>query len=399
MTDLIEPFRIAIPQVDLDDLVARLERTRWPAEAPAAEWDHGVPVSYLRGLAEYWRTGYDWRAHEAALNAIPQYTTVIDGQRIHFLHLRSPEPDALPLLLTHGWPGSVAEFLDVVAPLADPAAHGGDPADAFHVVVPSLPGFGFSQPVLDGGWTVERTARAWAELMHRLGYERYGTQGGDWGSVVSRLVAAVDPGHVVGVHLNYLPFVPPEETTGLSDEDLARVERARRYLAAPSGHLVQQSTRPQTLAFALTDSPAGQLAWLAEKFVGWADPGHPIAADRVLTTVMLYWLTGAGASSAWYYRANAGVRGAPLPCPAPIGVAVSPHDLILPVRSLVERKYTITHWTEFGRGGHFAALEVPEALTADVRAFFRTVRACAAEEAWTASSGALPTSCAGTAPT
>jgi len=373
----MKPFRIDVPQADLDDLAQRLDRTRWSDELPGAGSSMGIPQARVRELTLRWRTGYDWRAQEAAINAWDQFSTTIDGTNVHFLHVRSAEPGALPLVLTHGWPGSVVEFLDVLGPLTDPRRYGGDPADAFHVVVPSIPGFGFSGPTTEPGWDFLRVARAWAELMRRLGYERYGAQGGDWGTGVSRALAAAAPEHVVGVHLNYLPTPPPTDPSlldGLGAEDLARLERTRRYLAEPFGHLRLQSTRPQTLGYALADSPVGQLAWIAEKFAEWADPASTIDDDRLLTDVMLYWITGTAASSSRLHFESAANRTVPISFPAPVGVAVLPHDLVLPVRRLAERAYTITHWTEFDRGGHFAALEVPGALTEDVRAFFHPLR-------------------------
>lgn len=368
----ITPFSVNIAAADLDDLADRLARTRLPDELPGVGGDYGAPLARIVELVEYWRGDYDWRAHEATLNEFPQFTTVIDGQKIHFIHVRSPEPHALPLVLTHGWPGSIVEFLDVIRPLADPRAHGGDPADAFDVVVPSLPGFGFSGPTREKGWHVPRVARAWAELMSRLGYDRFGAQGGDWGSAVSRMLGDTAPERVVGVHLNYLPTPPPPNgLAGLSPHDQARLAEALQYLANPAGHFVLQSTKPQTLAFALTDSPVGQLAWLVEKFDDWSDPAHRPSNDRILTNVMLYWLTRTAASSARLYR-ESGRQ--PLPCPVPVGVAVFPHDIALSVRGIAEQTYPIVHWSEFDRGGHFAAIEVPELLVDDVRVFFRSLR-------------------------
>jgi epoxide hydrolase len=369
----IEPFRIDIPQADLDDLRERLARTRWPEELPGVGWDYGVPLDYIKEIAEYWRTDYDWRPHEARLNALPQFSTVIDGQHIYFLHVRSPEPDALPLLLTHGWPGSVLEFLDSIGPLTDPRAHGGDPADAFHLVIPAIPGFGFSGPTTETGWDVRRIARAWATLMQRLGYTRYGAQGGDWGSIISRLLGAEDPDHVVGVHLNFLPLLPSGDLE-LSTEDQARVDRMRKYGSQPAGYLRQQSTRPQTLSYGLTDSPVGQLAWIAEKFVEWTDPSSAVAVEDLLTNVTLYWLTGTAGSSARIYFESTSLRGKPVLCPRPVGVAVFPHELVPAVRAVAEQTYQITHWSEFDRGGHFAALEVPDLFVRDVRDFFRDHR-------------------------
>ena len=306
--------------------------------------------------------------------AIPQFITEIDGQPIHFLHVRSPEPDAFPLILTHGWPGSIVEFLEIVEPLVDPAAHGGSTADAFHLVIPSIPGFGFSGPTRDRGWDVRRVAVAWAEVMRRLGYARYGAQGGDWGSAISRDLGLVDAGHVAGVHVNYLRINPTGDLSELGAVDRERVAKLERYLAEQPGYIRVQATRPQTLSYGLTDSPVGQLAWIAEKFREWADPSIEIDRDRLLTDVSIYWFTGTAGSSARLYFESAQGRGAPNPLPVPLGVAVFPHDILLPVRAFAERSYTITHWSEFERGGHFAAMEVPDLLIDDVRAFFRPLR-------------------------
>ncbi|GAA3962293.1 epoxide hydrolase [Actinomadura viridis] len=374
MTDVV-PFRVNVPQADLDDLAGRLDRVRWPDELPGAGWDYGIPLGRVRELAEYWRTGYDWRAQEAALNAFPQFTTTIDGANVHFFHVRSPEPDALPLILTHGWPSTSADFLDMIGPLTDPRAHGGDPADAFHVVIPSIPGFGLSGPTRERGWNVGRVARAWKELMDLLGYERYGVQGGDWGWPVSAALAGIAPERLAGLHTNYLAMPADETVTDLTDEETSRVERQRRYLAAPAGYWQMQSTRPQTLAYALADSPVAQLAWIADKVTEWTDPATGVGDDRLLTTVSLFWLTGTGGSSSRLHRENTGPRGRKaVSNPVPMGVAVFPHDLILPVRRFAEKVYDIVHWTEFDRGGHLPALEVPDLLTGDVRAFFRGLR-------------------------
>lgn len=373
--DELVPFRIAVPQRDLDDLRERLARTRWPDEALDAGWDYGVPLAYLQDLAEYWRTDYDWRAWEERLNRYPQFITAIDGQPIHFLHVPSPEPGAFPLILTHGWPGSIVEFLEIIAPLVDPAAHGGSPTDAFHLVIPSIPGFGFSGPTRDRGWDVRRVALAWAELMRRLGYGRYGAQGGDWGSAISREVGLVDTEHVAGVHVNYLRINPAGDVRELSAVDRERVAKLERYLAETPGYIRIQATRPQTLSYGLTDSPVGQLAWVAEKFREWADPSIEIDRDFLLTDVSMYWFTGTAGSSARLYFESAQGRGVPNPLPVPLGVAVFPHDVLLPVRAFAEGAYTITHWSEFERGGHFAAMEVPDLLIESVRAFFRPLRA------------------------
>jgi len=359
---MIKPFRIDIPQAALTDLADRLGRTRWPDELPDAGWDYGIPLDRVRELAEHWRTGYDWRRHEAALNEVPQYTTEIDGQKVHFLHVRCADPDALALVLTHGWPGSIVEFLDVLGPLAED----------FHLVIPSIPGYGFSGPTRERGWDASRVARAWAELMNRLGYRRYGAQGGDWGSAIARALAGYAPDSVVGVHLNYLPTPPPPDWTGeadLSAPDRARLDRIRQYVAQRPGYMVLQSTRPQTPAYALTDSPVGQLAWIAEKFTEWTDPRSTIPVDRLLTNVMLYWLTGTAGSSARLHRESA-AGPVSFPESVPVGVAVFAYDITLSIRPLAERAYPIVRWTEFDRGGHFAAMEVPELFVEDVRAFF-----------------------------
>jgi pimeloyl-ACP methyl ester carboxylesterase len=377
----INPFRINIPQADLDDLRDRLARTRWPDELPDAGWTYGVPVSYLKELAEYWRTSYDWRKHEAKLNAFPQFTTTIDGQNIHFLHVRSPEPDALPLILTHGWPGSIAEFMDTIGLLTDPRARGGDPADAFHVIAPSIPGFGFSGPTREPGWTTRRVAAAWAELMHRLGYRRYGAQGGDTGAIVSPELGRLDPGHVIGVHVNNLGTFPsgdPAELASLSEADQARLQWMQRWGSDMSGYAIVQASRPQTLAYSLTDSPAGQLAWIVEKFKEWTSPAAELPEDAVdrdliLTDVSIYWHTRTAGSAARIYREDASTWGqTPQRSPVPTGVAVFPGDITL--RPLAERDHNLVRWTEYQQGGHFPALEVPELLVEDVRTFFRGLR-------------------------
>lgn len=373
----MEPFRIAVPDHTLDDLHERLRRTRWPAEPAGTGWSRGVPVGYLRELAGYWRTTYDWRRHEEELNRLPQLTTTIDGTTVHAVHVRSPEPGALPLVLTHGWPGSVVELLDVLGPLTDPRAHGGDPVDAFHVVAPSIPGFGFSGPTPDTGWGVARIAAAWAELMRRLGYDRYGAQGGDWGSRISWELGRLDAAHVVGVHVNMLVATPPLVSDVLDDADTARIARLTRFQDELSGYMRLQATRPQTLAYALTDSPVGQLAWIVERFKDWTDstdvPEDAVDRDRMLTDVMVYWLTGTAGSSAqlYYEHERSGGFGPPPPSSTPTGVAVFARDIAQPVRRTAERGNHIVHWSEFDRGGHFAAMEQPGLLVGDIRAFFR----------------------------
>jgi epoxide hydrolase len=375
----IAPFRIEIPQAALDDLRDRLERVRWPAEIPNVGWARGVPVGYLRPLAGYWLHDYDWRTHEAALNQIPQYVTTIDGQPIHFLHVRSPHASALPLVITHGWPGSSVEMLKLIEPLTNPGS--GDPADAFHVVVPSLPGFGFSTP-LQAGWHNRRIAGAWHELMLRLGYSRYGAHGGDSGSIVSPELGRLASSHVVGVHIYAnldLPSLSAQEYAALTPSEQARLEATRSLLATGSGYGEIQATKPQTLAYALSDSPVGQLAWIVEKFKEWTDPARSLPEDAVdrdqlLTNVSLYWLTGTGATSAQlYYEVRADSAGGPPErSPVPTGIAVFPYDPA--IRSWLDRLHTIAHWSEFDRGGHFAAMETPDLLVEDLRAFFRKLR-------------------------
>ncbi len=382
-THEVRPYRIDIPQSTLDDLRDRLAGTRWPEQLPATGWERGVPVTYLKELAEYWAGGYDWRKHEAALNEYPQFTTTIDGQTIHFMHVRSAEPAALPLVLTHGWPGSVVEFLDVIGPLTDPRAHGGDPADAFHLVIPSLPGFGLSGPIREAGWDSHRIATAFAELMSRLGYQRYGAQGGDFGAFVSHDLGRVDPDHVVGVHVNaasmgFIPFgaVDPAELAELTDAEKARLDRMNKFLSDGNAYFQIQATRPQTLAYGLTDSPAGQLAWIVEKFKEWTQgPGLPeesVDRDRMLTNVMLYWLTATAGSAANLYYEMIHSSSWPAPSTVPTGVAVFAEDIS--IRRYAERSNAIVHWSEFDRGGHFAAMEAPDLLVGDIRKFFRDLR-------------------------
>lgn len=383
MTQSIRPFRIDIDQADLDDLTARLDRTRFPSSLPGDDWDTGVPVSYLRELVSHWRHSYDWRAQEAALNAHPQFTTEIDGQPIHFLHVRSPEPDALALVLTHGWPGSFVEFLDVIGPLSDPASHGGDPADAFHLIIPSLPGFGFSGPVTTAGWDTVRIAKAWAELMSRLDYERYAVQGGDLGAGISPEVGRVAPDRVVGVHVNGslgAPLHSPDqdEQASLTDLERDRVARVQAFMDEEFGYIAIQSTRPQTLAAGLVDSPVGQLAWIIDKFREWTHPRQALPdevldRDRLLTNVMLYWLTATAGSSAYVGYAQEAAWGATKqPSGVPTAALMLAHDI--GIRRYAETEDTITRWTDVDRGGHFAAMEEPALLTGDIRDFFHPLR-------------------------
>ncbi|MFF5006700.1 epoxide hydrolase family protein [Streptomyces phaeochromogenes] len=382
----IRPFRIDIPQAQLDDLHTRLDLTRWPDELPGAGWEYGASLPYLRELADHWRGAYDWRKHEAALNEIPQFVTEIDGAQVHFLHVRSPEPDAVPLILTHGWPGSIVEFLGLIGPLSDPRAHGGDPADAFHLVIPAIPGFGFSGPTKDRGWNVGRTARAWAELMRRLGYERYGAQGGDLGALISPALGRVAPESVIGVHVNaasvgFIPLGPVDEDVqaALTDRERQSLAAIGRFTSDGFGYNVLQSTRPQTLAYGLTDSPVGQLAWIMEKFKEWTHssaelPEDAVDRDTLLTNVMLYWLTGTAGSAARMYYEN-GHSGDWFPVTrSEVPTAVANFGEDVAIRRWTEETNTVVRWTEFDRGGHFAALEVPELLTGDIREFFGSLR-------------------------
>jgi pimeloyl-ACP methyl ester carboxylesterase len=391
-THEIEEFRVSIPQADLDDLADRLARTRWPSSLPGAAWDRGapgagwergVPVGYLRELAEYWRDGFDWRAQEARLNSYPQYTTRIDGQKIHFLHVKSPEPDATPLLLLHGWPGSVVEFTRVIGPLSDPRSHGDGSAPAFDLVIPSLPGFGFSGPVTEPGWGSRRIAGALAELMARLGYERYGAQGGDFGAFVAPDLGRVDPGHVIGVHVNaatmgFIPFgdIPEQDLATFSPAEKERAQRLQGFLAEGNGYFQIQATRPQTLSYGLTDSPAGQLAWIVEKFKEWTNTGHAlpedaIPRDEILADVSVYWFTGTAGSTANLYYESMHSGDWPTPSQVPTGVAVFAEDIA--IRRYAERANNIVHWSDFGTGGHFAALETPGLLVQDIRTFFASL--------------------------
>jgi pimeloyl-ACP methyl ester carboxylesterase len=370
----VQEFRIHVADEAIADLRERLARTRWPADPAGLGWDRGAPLDHVRALAERWADGYDWRAWEARLNAWPQAMTEIDGTPIHVAHVRSPEPDALPLVISHGWPGSIAEFLDVAGPLSDPRAHGGDPADAFHLVMPSLPGFAWSGPSPTTGWAPRTIAAAFGVLMQRLGYERYGAQGGDWGSAISRWIGALHPDRVAGVHVNMISGAFPTEDDGtLTDEERARMHQAQTFLREGAGYYAQQSTRPLTVGYGLTDSPVGQLAWVAEKFEAWTDA--PLDLDHVLTQASIYWFTGTATSSAQIYleHVRAGGQGAAIEVEVPVGVAVFPKELTPPVQRFT-KGLNIQRWTEMPRGGHFAAMEEPELLVDDVRAFFRPLR-------------------------
>ena len=379
----IEPFRIAVPDADIDDLRTRLRDARWPDQLPDSGWDYGADYEYLKPLARYWADTYDWRAHEAELNRFPGFLTEIQGQRIHFLHVRSPHADALPLVLTHGWPGSISEFARCIDPLVNPTAHGGTAADAFHVVVPSLPGYGWSGPTTEPGWNVRRTASAWAELMARLGYTRYGAQGGDWGSFVTRHLADLDAEHLCGIHVNMMSAMPPgnaDDLADLSPREQAQLARTQDYMSSGSGYVAIQSTRPQTLAYGLNDSPIGLLSWIIEKFWAWADhDGHPedaVSRDELLTNVSIYWFTQtAGSSARMYYESiTSGAVSPPDITTVPLGVGWYPDEILMARRRWIEAKNNLVYWYEADRGGHFAAMEEPATFVDDVRAFFRLVR-------------------------
>jgi pimeloyl-ACP methyl ester carboxylesterase len=380
------PFRIEIPQADIADLGERLRRTRWPEPETVGDWSQGVPLAYVQDLCRYWADGYDWRATEARLNGLPQFHLAIDGVPIHFIHVRSPRAAALPLIITHGWPGSVIEYLKVIAPLTDPASHGGDPADAFDVVLPSLPGYGFSGQPTRPGWGVERIAAAWAELMARLGYRRYGAAGSDWGTSVTASLGHQDPEHVAGVHL-VPPLAGPDPDAAGDPTEAERQALASQQRAADwdSGYSREHATRPQTIGYALTDSPAALCAWIIEKYWAWTDHrGHlenVLTRDELLDNLMLYWLPRTGASAARLYwesisLVNEWISGAAGdPVHIPVGCSIFPAELQRPSRRWAQRRFPdIRYWGEPARGGHFAAFEQPELFVNEICSFFRLIR-------------------------
>jgi epoxide hydrolase len=371
----LKPFRIDVPSDVLDDLQTRLARTRWPEAECVDDWSQGIPLAYTRELASYWADDYDWRSREAALNRFDQFTTEIDGLDIHFIHQRSAHADALPLVITHGWPGSIVEFHKVIEPLVNPAS--GRAEDAFHVVCPSLPGYGFSGKPSHTGWGVGKIAEAWETLMGRLGYDRYGAQGGDWGAAVTTQIGR-NRGHCVGIHLN-MPIARPAASAGdLTEEEQQALAEMAEHRKWGTGYSKQQSTRPQTLGYGLVDSPVGQLAWIVEKFWAWTDcGGHPenaLSRDELLDNVMLYWATGSGASSARLYWESFNNFFADGRVELPTGVASFPKEILRMPRRWCENAYNITHWSMMPRGGHFAAFEQPDLFVDDVRKFFSTVR-------------------------
>lgn len=384
MTDTIESFHLAVPEDQLEDLRDRLARTRWPERETVEDTSQGAPLAKVQALCAYWQDGYDWRRAETLLNGLGQYRTTLDGLGVHFLHVRSPQPDALPLLMAHGWPGSVLEFRDMIGPLSDPAAHGGDPRDAFHLVIPSMPGFGFTDKPTAPGWGVSRTADAWIALMARLGYDRWAVHGGDWGSAVTEAVSRKAPAGLVGMHVNLpLVFPTPEEVADATPQEQAMIASAGHYQAVQSAYAQLQATRPQTIGYALADSPAGLAAWIYTLFQDVTDSGgNPetvLSHDQMLDDIMLYWLPNTAASSArLYWEAGREQASQPPPSsrnPTPAGFSVFPGEAVRASRRWIQRRYAnVLHCAELQRGGHFAAMEQPAALTAEIRTTFRAVR-------------------------
>lgn len=379
MSDAIRPFTIAIPQATLDDLAARIDLTRWPERETVDDWSQGVPLAELRALVDYWRNGYDWRACEARLNALPQFITTIDGLDIHFIHVRSAHENATPLILTHGWPGSVLEFLDAIPRLVDPEAHGGTAADAFHVVVPALPGYGFSGKPEATGWGLDRIAQAWSVLMGRLGYDRWFAQGGDWGSVVTVSMAVQEVPGCAGIHLNLVSGQPTEAaTSNPTPEDRKAFEKIAHYMNWDGAYAQQQRTRPQTLGYGLTDSPVGQAAWIFEKMWAWTDnngsPYDALSRDQILDNITLYWVTASAASSArLYWEVGNVMRDGEINLPT--AYTQFPHDLFTTPRAWLENRFrNIVYAAEAECGGHFAAWEQPDIFVREVRAAFAAMR-------------------------
>ncbi|MDH4065553.1 MAG: epoxide hydrolase 1 [Acidobacteriota bacterium] len=378
----MRPFAIHVEDAVLADLDARLARARIPEPLQGDGWTLGTDVGYLTRLIDYWRNGFNWRAQEQQLNRMEQFTTVIDGLSIHFVHRRSPHAGAFPLLITHGWPGSIAEFAKIIGPLTDPVAYGGRAQDAFDVVMPSIPGFGFSDKPREPGFTPARIAAIEARLMARLGYERYGAQGGDWGSIISTQVALADPAHVAGLHINMCVGAPPsgsDPDAGLTDAERERLKRRQRFQAEETGYQQIQGTKPQTIGIGLNDSPVALAAWIVEKFRTWCDcegdPERVFTKDELLTNIMLYWVTETASSSARiYYESRHAPPVAPRRVEVPTACADFPQEIIWAPRRWLEPRFNLTRWTTMPRGGHFAALEQPQLLTDDIRAFFRNLR-------------------------
>jgi len=379
MSEAITPFTLAIDQGALDDLNRRLDHARWPEKETVDDWTQGSPLAKVRALCDHWRHGYDWRRCEARLNGLGQFKTEIDGIDIHFLHVRSPHADALPLLITHGWPGSVIEFMKVIEPLTNPTAHGGRAEDAFHVIAPSLPGYGFSGKPTVAGWGVGKIAGAWIQLMGRLGYDRWVAQGGDWGSAVTTVIGLMRPQGCLAIHVN-MPLVhpAPEEIIDPTPQEQAALAALAYYQEKDSGYSKQQSTRPQSVGYGLVDSPIGLAGWIYEKMWAWTDnqgaPEDVLTHDEMLDNIMLYWLPGNGASSARLYWESFGV-GASIPLEIPVGVSMFPKEIFRTSRRWAEAKMkNLIHWNELDRGGHFAAWEQPALYVGEVRTCFAKVR-------------------------
>ena len=378
MSAEIRPFRIDVPDAVLDDLRDRLGRTRFPDQLESSGWDYGTELSYLKELCAYWHDKFDWRAREAELNRFDQYKTEIDGLDLHFIHQRSKQPDALPLVLTHGWPGSIFLFHKVIDALVDPTAHGGDARDAFHVVCPSMPGYGFSDPPREPGFDVQRVAAAEARLMERLGYARYGAQGGDWGAFVTTWLGLDDPEHCCAIHLNMV--VAFGEDAELTPEEKQALADVQHFQAEETGYQQIQGTKPQTLGYGLNDSPAGLAAWIVEKFRTWSDCDGDIEStfskDELLTNTTIYWVTQTITSSTRLYYENrrSGRLGFDRKVEVPTGCAIYPKEIYRAPRKWAEGRFNVQHWATLPRGGHFAALEEPELFVADVREFFRKIR-------------------------
>jgi len=378
----IFPFSVTVPQADLDDLRERLARTRWPEAETVDGWQQGVPLERLQAICTYWREAYDWRRCEARLNALPQFRTEIGGLGIHFIHLRSPEPDATPLIISHGWPGSIVELLKVIEPLADPARFGGDPRAAFHVVAPSLPGYGFSDRPVMAGWGADRIALSWAELMRRLGYDHYVAQGGDWGSLIATRMAALKVSGLQAIHLNMLGRPPPEAAVDQPTEQEKGILAARTAYQQDSAYAFIQATRPQTVGYALADSPVAQAAWIYEKFYEWTDnrgdPEDALSKDDMLDAITIYWLTATGGSSAkLYWQAVPRLEGME-PVELRTGVSMFHKEFFRLSRRWAEPLFpNIIYWNEVPAGGHFAAFEQPEKFVRELQNFSAALKASA----------------------
>ncbi|WP_234831783.1 epoxide hydrolase family protein [Sphingobium yanoikuyae] len=379
LSGAVESFALCVGDDVLGQLRQRLDGVRWPDREPVADWSQGVPLARMRTLVDYWKSGYDWRRCERRLNDLGQFRVRIDGIDIHFLHVRSPHEGAMPLILTHGWPGSVVEFLKCVDPLTDPLRHGGKAEDAFHLVIPSLPGFGFSGKPPETGWSIQRIARAWHILMQVLGYERYAAQGGDWGAAVTTAMGALRPTGLLGIHLN-LPFVIPDPLPAEPNEqEAAMLEALAYYSRWQSGYSTLQASRPQTLGYLLADSPVGQAAWIYEKFYEWSDcdgdPANIFTADELLDNIMLYWLTNTGATSARLYWESFHGAFSATDLHLPVACSIFPRDIYKAPKSWAEKcMHNLVYWNELDRGGHFAAFEQPHIFAQEVRQAFRTMR-------------------------